>query len=266
MQIVGSARVRGTIRAVLRGAGLGMVAVVAVPAASALAQTVQVGAGTVTVPSSGQIVVDGRTIPVQPDVTRVVVVTPPAGSTPFQVAGQTEYTLPAGATGESFTYSSAASYGDSVTAPSTAVYGSTSTAPAGSTSTTPGTASTNSPAASAASGPTCVITAYTPSSPAGTATMRGTSHLGCSGPYAGSVNVQVQSSLYWESINGGGWQDQGYAKSPWSHDGSNDVTFIHACSRYTTNYWHTRGDGWTVWGGVEASYLDNSNGPLIECK
>lgn len=240
------------------GAGLGLVAVAAVPGASALAQTVQVGAGTVTVPSSGQIVVAGRTVPVRLGGKRVVVVKPPAGSTPFQVGGQTEYRLPAGAAGESSTYSSAASYGDSVTVSSTAVYGSTST--------TPGKASTNSPAASAASGPRCEITAYTPSSPAGSATMRGTSYLGCSGPSAGSVSVQVQSSLYWESIDGGGWKDQGYAKSPWSHDGSNNVTFIHTCSQYTVGYWHTRGDGWTVWAGVEASYLDNSNGPLIECK
>ena len=267
MQVVGSARRRATMRAVRRTAGVGLVAVLAVPAASALAQTVQVGASAVTVPSSGQITVDGRTIPVQPGVNRVVLVQPPAGSTPFQEGGQTEYRLPAGATGESFTYSSPASYGDSVTVPSTAVYDSTSTTPgtAGSTSTTPGTASTSTPAASAASGPTCEITAYQPSSPAGSSTMRGTSYLGCSGPYASSVYVQVQSSLYWMSIDGGDWEDQGYAKSPWGYE-SEDVTFIHGCTKYNVNYWHTRGDGWTVWAGVEASYLDNSpGGKLYEC-
>jgi hypothetical protein len=257
MQIVGSAFVRAALRAVRRGAGLALVAVVAVPAASALAHTVQVGARTVTVPSSGQIVVDGRTIPVQPGVKRVVLVEPPAGSTPVQVGGQTEYQLPAGATGESFSYSSLASYGDSVTVPSKAVYGSTST--------TARTASTNSLATAAASGPTCEITAYPPSSPAGSSTMRGTSFLGCSGPGAGSVCVKVRSTLYWESINGGGWVWQGNATSAWQCGGNNDVTFIHACTRYAVNYWKTRGDGWTVWQGIEASYVHDPGGGLKEC-
>lgn len=162
-------------------------------------QTVQVGASTVTVPSSGQIVVDGRTIPVQPGVTRVVVVGPPAGSTPFQVDGQTQYRLPAGATGESFTYSSANSYGDAVTVPSTAVYGAKDASRSRH--------GTRTKAVAAASGPTCEITAYRPSNPHGSGTIRGTTHLGCSGPNAGSVSVKVQSSLYWESHNGGGWVD-----------------------------------------------------------
>jgi hypothetical protein len=117
-----------TVRTALRGSGIGLLAAVVIPVSPALAQTVQGGAAAVTVPSSGQIVVDGQTVPVLPGVTRVVVAAPPAGSTPFQEDGQTEYQLPPGATGESFTYSSADSYGNSVTVPTTAVYGSTSTA------------------------------------------------------------------------------------------------------------------------------------------
>jgi hypothetical protein len=247
MHIVGSARVRATVRAAWRGAGLGLVAVVAVPAASALAQTVQVGAATVTVPSSGQIVVDGQTVDVQPSVKRVVVAAPPAGSTPFQVDGQTEYQLPAGATGESFTYSSANSYGNSVTVPTTAVYGSTSTT-----------------TAPAASGPTCEITAYPPSANGGQATVKGTSDLNCTGSGAASVQVRVQSTLYWESASGGGWKWQGYAKSPWGYE-YEVVTFTHACTRGTTNFWHTRADGLTIYQGLEVSYLNNSRGPLVHC-
>jgi hypothetical protein len=95
--------------------------------------------------------------------------------------------------------------------------------------------------------------------------MRGTSYLGCSGPSYNTVSVQVQSTLYWESASGGGWVDQGYNKSGWSSDGSNQITFVHSCTQGTTNFWHTRGDGWTVWQGVEASYLNNSPGPLIKC-
>lgn len=248
MQEVAHARVRATVSAARRGAGLGLVAVIAVPVASALAQTVKVGNQIVTVPSSGQIVVDGQTVPVQPGVQRVVVATPPAGSTPFQVAGQTEYQLPAGATGESFTYSSPNSYGNSVTVPTTAVYGSTSA-----------------PTVTAASGPTCVITAYPPSANGGQATVKGTSDLSCTGPGAPSVQVQVQSTLYWESAsNPQGWKWQGYAKSPWGYE-YEVVTFIHACTRGTTNFWHTRADGWTIYQGLEVSYLNNSRGPLVPC-
>jgi hypothetical protein len=208
---------------------------------------VQIGAATVTVPSSGQIVVGGRTVPVQPGVKRVVLAAPPAGSTPFQVDGQTQYQLPAGATGESFTYSSANSYGDSVTIPTTAVYGSTST-----------------PTAPATSGPTCVITAYPPSANGGQATVKGTSDLGCYGNGAANTQVRVQSTLYWMSIDGGPWKWQGYAKSPWGYE-YEVVTFIHACTRGTASFWHTRADGWTIYEGLEVSYMTNSRSPVIPC-
>jgi hypothetical protein len=259
MQTAGSALFSATARTALRSSGIGLV-VAGVIASPALAQTVQVGTDTVTVPSNGQITVDGQTVTVMPGVTRVVVAAPPAGSTPVPEGGQTDYQLPAGATGASFTYPSANT--DAATLPTTAVYGSPNdtTTPA----TTAQAARRDVTAKAAASGPTCVITPYPPSPNGGRAQVKGTSLLDCTGPDAGKVDVRVRSTLYWMSIHGGSWVWQGNATSPWGKR-SEDVTFPHACTRGTQSWWHTRGDGLSIYDNLEVSYKDNSRNVLVPC-
>jgi len=247
MQIVGRAIFAVTVRTVLRGSGIGLVAAVAIPASPAFAQIVKVGTQTVAVPSSGQIVVDGQTISVAPGATRVLLAAPPAGSTAVVDGGQTDYQLPPGATGAAFTYPSANT--DAVTIPSTAVYSSPSPEPA---------------ATPADSSPTCEVTPYTPGVNGGQATVRGTSLISCSGENAELVEVQSQSTLYWESIDGGGWVWQGYALSPWGFE-SEDVTFLHACTRGTTNYWKTRAGGTSIYEGIQVSYGYTGSPALLIC-
>ena len=256
-QISSRASGRACVRALWRGARLGLVVVVAAPAASALARTVHVGKADVTVPSNRQIVVDGQTIDVQPGVTRVLVAAPPAGSTPFQVDGHTQYWLPAGATGEAFTYSSPSSYGDSVTVPTTAVYSSASAARKATGSVRARTASTT--------GPTCWITTYRPGANGGHGTVGNTTLMQCSEPNANQVQVRARAQLWWRSASvSTPWENQGYALSPWGY-WSEDVQFPHACTRGTTNYWYNQGNGSSIYNGLQVSYAANSPQTLITC-
>lgn len=217
-------------------------------AASAAAQTVQVGTQTVTVPSSGQITVDGQVVDVSPDATRVILASPPAGSTPVMSGGSISYDLPPGATGESFTYPSLNS--SAAELPTTAVYGPSTTAAPSETT--------------AAAGPTCVITAYKPGNNGGQGTMRGTTFLDCTGSGAEATQVRVQSTLYSGSLTGGPWTWRGYARSPWDM-GSAVVTMITACTRGDTYYWKTRADGSTIYEGLQVSYTDTSAGIPVPC-
>lgn len=251
MQIVGRTLLSSTARTALRGSGVGLFAAVAISASPAVAQplpqTVQVGTQTVAVPSNGEIVVDGQTVTVMPGVTRVILAAPPAGSTPVPEDGQTTYQLPAGATGESFTYPTAPT--DAVTLPTTAVFAS---------------AGANTVIPDGSESPTCEVTAHLPAANGGQATVKGTSSIGCSGYGAAQTKVQVWSSLYkWVNNE---WSDLGQSPgSGWQTEDASS-TFTAACKRGTSSSYHTRAGGSTIWEGLEVSdYEDDSTPNEVPC-
>jgi len=234
--------------------GLGTAAVAAACVGSAAAgttpRTVKVGNDTVTVPSSGRVMVDGQSVPVLPGAQRIVTIAPPPGSTTIEEGGQLSYQLPAGATGESFSVgaltTAAASGATSI--PSTAVYSS----PQRNRDTSAH------PAAAIAWG--CVMWASSPSTLGGRYTVRGTALTDdCTDP----VQLKVTATLWWESGPGTPYQNEGSNSN--SGTSSVSASVSHWCTKGTAHYWHTENQTIGYYNGVEAAGTDNSANPLVHC-
>jgi hypothetical protein len=211
-------------RAVLRVAvAAGVIA--GITAASASAQTVEVGAQSVNVPTSGVISIDGQPVSVPAGFSgRMVLVTAPPGSTPVQESGQTDDQLPSGATGSSFSLLPQTTTAASVS--STAVYAAGQ--PAGTTA----------QASTDAAFDQCDLYADPPEPYTGRSTVYADSYTYCNTGHV--LDVGVISTLYWLGNDGWEWQSNDSA------DGGADQVVLaratHSCTAGTTHAWHTRND------------------------